>query len=189
MAMPKINPVVIGVVFAGGLGIALLVSKKPKLAISPSELDAASADAANAVAEAQAKKEAAAKAAEQAAIAKKADAVVTNKAPEKMAATPINGHLHLGITLKDGVSTDDVTTAIDKLSSTKFGLQDVIAKPGAISYTRSGNGRNLITKSWEIQALPTQVPLVVAAVHHALDPMGYTKPSVAFASATLNAAA
>jgi hypothetical protein len=187
--MPKINPVVIGVAAAGGLAIALLASKsKPKISQQQMD-DAAASAAAKAVADAQAKKEAAAKAAEQAAIAKKADAVVTNVAPEKLPSTAIYGQLHVGVIPKAGVSTDDVTAAIDKLTADKFGIPKLGVTPKAITYTKTAAGSTLIQKSWDLHILPVNVPIVVARAHAALDPLGANKPSIAFASSTLNAAA
>lgn len=187
----KISPIAVGafVVVAGG--IALIVAGSKKKAISPAQLDAVkkAADdaAAKAVADAQAVKVAAAAKATAQVVAQKAAAVTTNVAPASLPTAPIAGQLVLGVTPKSGVSTDDITTAIDQLTHDKLGGA-ISVTPKATTYT-DASGRTLVQKSWDVSVLPAQVTTIVAYVHHVLDPLGLAKPSVAFASPTLNAAA
>lgn len=125
-----------------------------------------------------------------AAIAAKAAVVVTNVSPATLPAVPVAGVVELGVIPRDGVSTDDVVAAINRLTTNKLGLGGAATvAPNAVKFTAAAGSRTLVQKSWNVSVLPADVKTVVAYVKYALEPLGFTEPAVAFSSAVIRAAA
>ena len=95
----------------------------------------------------------------------------------------VKGKLILAVTPKDGVSTDAVTQALQKLSPSAFGglAQDAkLSKP--IAYTRPAS-YVLIEAVWDVAVEPQNIPPMIAYAKTQLAPLALSTPSVAFSEA------